>query len=154
MGSPDETEAYEPDDYDSVEPTASNAFADVGGRGGPPGPQGPPGMMGPPGPPGKDGRNGIDGSQGLTGPPGRHIMIPFRLPTPAELKGPGGHANAELQAQMALQQARLALQGPPGPLGLTGMPGPTGEPGPYGEPGIAGLPGPMGSTGKRGRPGK
>uniref|UniRef100_A0A8C0EWI0 Fibrillar collagen NC1 domain-containing protein n=1 Tax=Bubo bubo TaxID=30461 RepID=A0A8C0EWI0_BUBBB len=64
-------------------------------------------------------------------------------------KGPLVSAQ-EAQAQAILQQARLALRGPAGPMGLTGRPGPMGPPGSGGLKGEAGDMGPQVSTGKSG----
>uniref|UniRef100_A0A8I5UCI5 Collagen type XI alpha 1 chain n=1 Tax=Pongo abelii TaxID=9601 RepID=A0A8I5UCI5_PONAB len=142
---------------------------------GPPGPAGPAGIMGPPGlqgptgPPGDPGdrgppgRPGLPGADGLPGPPGTMLMLPFRYGGDGS-KGPTISAQ-EAQAQAILQQARIALRGPPGPMGLTGRPGPvggpgssgakgeSGDPGPQGPRGVQGPPGPTGKPGKRGRPG-
>uniref|UniRef100_U3JIS5 Thrombospondin-like N-terminal domain-containing protein n=1 Tax=Ficedula albicollis TaxID=59894 RepID=U3JIS5_FICAL len=142
---------------------------------GPPGPRGPAGLTGPPGlqgpvgPPGDPGergppgRPGLPGADGLAGPPGTMLMLPFRFGGDGE-KGPTISAQ-EAQAQAILQQARIAMRGPPGPMGLTGRPGPvggpgaagakgeSGEPGPQGPRGVQGAPGPSGKAGKRGRPG-
>ncbi|KAF7243535.1 Collagen alpha-1(XI) chain [Varanus komodoensis] len=101
---------------------------------GPPGPPGPPGLMGPagaqgpigppgdPGDRGPPGRPGLPGADGLAGPPGTMLMLPFRFGGGGE-KGPAVSAQ-EAQAQAILQQARIAMRGPPGPMGLTGRPGP------------------------------
>uniref|UniRef100_A0A8C0CFB2 Collagen type XI alpha 1 chain n=1 Tax=Balaenoptera musculus TaxID=9771 RepID=A0A8C0CFB2_BALMU len=142
---------------------------------GPPGPAGPAGIMGPPGlqgptgPPGDPGergppgRPGLPGADGLPGPPGTMLVLPFRYGGDGS-KGPIISAQ-EAQAQAILQQARIALRGPPGPMGLTGRPGPVGgpgssgakgergDPGPQGPRGVQGPPGPIGKSGKRGRPG-
>uniref|UniRef100_A0A8C6F454 Collagen type XI alpha 1 chain n=1 Tax=Monodon monoceros TaxID=40151 RepID=A0A8C6F454_MONMO len=142
---------------------------------GPPGPAGPAGLMGPPGlqgptgPPGDPGergppgRPGLPGADGLPGPPGTMLVLPFRYGGDGS-KGPIISAQ-EAQAQAILQQARIALRGPPGPMGLTGRPGPVGgpgssgakgergDPGPQGPRGVQGPPGPIGKSGKRGRPG-
>uniref|UniRef100_A0A8D3BL76 Fibrillar collagen NC1 domain-containing protein n=1 Tax=Scophthalmus maximus TaxID=52904 RepID=A0A8D3BL76_SCOMX len=71
------------------------------------------------GPPGRPGLNGADG---IPGPPGNIMIIPFQ-------SGSGGPKNGavsaqEAQAQAILQQTKLAMKGPPGPLGLRGRPGP------------------------------
>uniref|UniRef100_A0A3P8YVK5 Fibrillar collagen NC1 domain-containing protein n=1 Tax=Esox lucius TaxID=8010 RepID=A0A3P8YVK5_ESOLU len=57
-------------------------------------------------------------------------------------KGPVVSAQ-EAQAQAILSQARLALKGPPGPMGYTGRPGPLGTPGSPGLKGESGDPGPQ-----------
>merc|ERR1719320_1798820 len=118
---------------------------------------GPPGDMGAPGAVGPRGYQGPPGEKGLPGPPGKHIMVPFRIPTPGSEKGPGASAPAEIQAQLSLQMARMALQGPPGPRGLAGITGPMGARGSRGPPGASGLPGsagPPGEDGLRGEPGE
>uniref|UniRef100_A0A670IWF1 Collagen type XI alpha 1 chain n=1 Tax=Podarcis muralis TaxID=64176 RepID=A0A670IWF1_PODMU len=143
---------------------------------GPPGPPGPPGLMGPsgtqgptgppgdPGDRGPPGRPGLPGADGLAGPPGTMLMLPFRFGGGGGDKGPAISAQ-EAQAQAILQQARIAMRGPPGPMGLTGRPGPVGGPGGSGAKGDSGDPGPQGprgiqgpaglpgKPGKRGRPG-
>uniref|UniRef100_A0A8D3CES1 Fibrillar collagen NC1 domain-containing protein n=1 Tax=Scophthalmus maximus TaxID=52904 RepID=A0A8D3CES1_SCOMX len=83
---------------------------------GPVGPRGDPGDLGPPG------RPGLNGADGIPGPPGNIMIIPFQ-------SGSGGPKNGavsaqEAQAQAILQQTKLAMKGPPGPLGLRGRPGP------------------------------
>ncbi|KAK9404012.1 collagen alpha-1XI chain-like [Crotalus adamanteus] len=142
---------------------------------GPPGPPGPPGITGPsgmqgstgppgdPGDRGPPGRAGLPGADGLPGPPGTMLMLPFRFSGGGE-KGPA-ISPQEAQAQAILQQARIAMRGPPGPMGLTGRSGPVGspgspgikgdggDPGPQGPRGIQGPPGLPGKSGKRGRPG-
>ncbi|EDL82007.1 procollagen, type XI, alpha 1, isoform CRA_d [Rattus norvegicus] len=130
---------------------------------GPPGLQGPSGLPGDPGDRGPPGRPGLPGADGLPGPPGTMLMLPFRYGGDGS-KGPTISAQ-EAQAQAILQQARIALRGPPGPMGLTGRPGPvggpgsagakgeSGDPGPQGPRGVQGPPGPTGKPGKRGRPG-
>ncbi|KAL7887726.1 hypothetical protein AOLI_G00054470 [Acnodon oligacanthus] len=139
------------------------------GAPGPAGLPGPPGLQGPPGPPGDSGdrgpagRAGLPGADGMPGPPGTMLMLPFRFGGDGE-KGPVVSAQ-EAQAQAILSQARLAMRGPPGPMGLTGRSGPVGLPGPSGLKGESGDPGPqgprgvqgpsgqVGQAGKRGRPG-
>ncbi|KAJ7308278.1 hypothetical protein JRQ81_008807 [Phrynocephalus forsythii] len=130
---------------------------------GPPGPEGPsvsrthlppppPVLSLPPPPPlswqGPPGRPGLPGADGLPGPPGTMLMLPFRFSGGGDggSKGPMVSAQ-ESQAQAILQQARLALRGPAGPMGLTGRPGPMGPPG---GGGIKGEPGDMGPQGPRG----
>merc|ERR1712168_1149588 len=108
---------------------------------GPRGYQGPAGDPGEEGDRGPDGRDGLPGEKGLPGPPGKHIMVPFRIPTPGSEKGPGASAPAEIQAQLSLQMARMALQGPPGPRGLAGITGPVGSTGARGLKGNPGDPG-------------
>ncbi|KAK2540359.1 Col11a1 [Columba guinea] len=71
---------------------------------------------------GPPGRPGLPGADGLAGPPGTMLMLPFRFGGDGE-KGPTISAQ-EAQAQAILQQARIAMRGPPGPMGLTGRPGP------------------------------
>uniref|UniRef100_A0A665U5B0 Collagen, type V, alpha 3a n=1 Tax=Echeneis naucrates TaxID=173247 RepID=A0A665U5B0_ECHNA len=83
---------------------------------GPPGPRGDPGELGPPG------RPGLAGVDGIPGPPGTVLMLPFRYGGDSQ-KGPVVSPQ-ELQAQAILEQTKLSLKGPPGPLGLTGRPGP------------------------------
>ncbi|KAB1261250.1 Collagen alpha-2 chain [Camelus dromedarius] len=131
---------------------------------GPPGIQGNPGPVGDPGERGPPGRAGLPGSDGAPGPPGTAFMLPFRFGSGGGDKGPVVAAQ-EAQAQAILQQARLALRGPPGPMGYTGRPGPLGQPGspglkgesgdlgPQGPRGPQGLTGPPGKAGRRGRAG-
>ncbi|XP_020829879.1 collagen alpha-2(XI) chain isoform X6 [Phascolarctos cinereus] len=131
---------------------------------GPPGIQGNPGPVGDPGERGPPGRAGLPGSDGTPGPPGTSLMLPFRFGSGGGDKGPVVAAQ-EAQAQAILQQARLALRGPPGPMGYTGRPGPLGHPGspglkgesgdlgPQGPRGPQGLSGPPGKAGRRGRAG-
>uniref|UniRef100_A0A673CGF7 Collagen, type XI, alpha 1a n=1 Tax=Sphaeramia orbicularis TaxID=375764 RepID=A0A673CGF7_9TELE len=71
---------------------------------------------------GPPGRPGLPGADGLPGPPGTMLMLPFRFGGDGE-KGPVVSAQ-EAQAQAILSQARLAMRGPPGPMGLTGRSGP------------------------------
>ncbi|XP_013927490.1 PREDICTED: collagen alpha-2(XI) chain [Thamnophis sirtalis] len=127
------------------------------GASGPPGTQGMPGAPGDPGERGPPGRAGFPGSDGRPGPPGTSMMLPFRFGSPAGgQKGPVAMAQ-EAQAQAFLQQARLSLRGPPGPMGYTGRPGPMGEQGVSGvkgEPGDFGQQGPQGQQGLSGPPGK
>uniref|UniRef100_A0A287D2T5 Collagen type XI alpha 2 chain n=2 Tax=Ictidomys tridecemlineatus TaxID=43179 RepID=A0A287D2T5_ICTTR len=134
------------------------------GLAGPPGIQGNPGPVGDPGERGPPGRAGLPGSDGAPGPPGTSLMLPFRFGSGGGDKGPVVAAQ-EAQAQAILQQARLALRGPPGPMGYTGRPGPLGQPGspglkgesgdlgPQGPRGPQGLTGPPGKAGRRGRAG-
>eukprot|EP00073_Rattus_norvegicus_P041578 XP_008771010.1 PREDICTED: collagen alpha-2(XI) chain-like [Rattus norvegicus] len=134
------------------------------GLAGPPGIQGNPGPVGDPGERGPPGRAGLPGSDGPPGPPGTSLMLPFRFGSSGGDKGPVVAAQ-EAQAQAILQQARLALRGPPGPMGYTGRPGPLGQPGspglkgesgdlgPQGPRGPQGLTGPPGKAGRRGRAG-
>ncbi|MEQ2236258.1 hypothetical protein ILYODFUR_010708, partial [Ilyodon furcidens] len=134
---------------------------------GPPGPPGPAGLPGPsglqgspgpsgdPGDRGPPGRAGLPGADGLPGPPGTMLMLPFRFGGDSE-KGPVVSAQ-EAQAQAILSQARLAMRGPPGPMGLTGRSGPVGPPGSAGLKGEGGDPGPQGPRGIQGptgQPGK
>uniref|UniRef100_A0A668AM20 Collagen, type XI, alpha 1a n=1 Tax=Myripristis murdjan TaxID=586833 RepID=A0A668AM20_9TELE len=130
---------------------------------GPSGLQGPPGPAGDPGDRGPPGRAGLPGADGLPGPPGTMLMLPFRFGGDGE-KGPVVSAQ-EAQAQAILSQARLAMRGPPGPMGLTGRSGPvglpgstglkgeSGDPGPQGPRGVQGPSGQIGKPGKRGRAG-
>ncbi|KAK2509090.1 hypothetical protein MC885_010568 [Smutsia gigantea] len=123
---------------------------------GPPGIQGNPGPVGDPGERGPPGRAGLPGSDGAPGPPGTSLMLPFRFGSGGGDKGPVVAAQ-EAQAQAILQQARLALRGPPGPMGYTGRPGPLGQPGSpglKGESGDLGPQGPRGPQGLTGPPGK
>ncbi|EGW09101.1 Collagen alpha-2(XI) chain [Cricetulus griseus] len=123
---------------------------------GPPGIQGNPGPVGDPGERGPPGRAGLPGSDGAPGPPGTSLMLPFRFGSSGGDKGPVVAAQ-EAQAQAILQQARLALRGPPGPMGYTGRPGPLGPRGPQGltgPPGKAGRRGRAGADGARGMPGE
>ncbi|MEQ2184430.1 hypothetical protein GOODEAATRI_007873, partial [Goodea atripinnis] len=130
---------------------------------GPAGPTGPPGPRGDLGDLGPQGRPGLAGVDGIPGPPGTLLMLPFQFGGDSQ-KGPVVSPQ-EAQAQAILQQTKLSLQGPPGPLGLTGRPGPVGLPGPTGlkgdrgdngptgPRGLPGLPGINGKPGKRGRVG-
>lgn len=133
---------------------------------GPPGTTGPTGQMGDPGERGPPGRPGLPGADGLPGPPGTMLMLPFRFGGGGDAGSKGPMVSAqESQAQAILQQARLALRGPAGPMGLTGRPGPMGPPGsgglkgepgdmgPQGPRGVQGPPGPTGKPGRRGRAG-
>uniref|UniRef100_A0AAX7V5A4 Fibrillar collagen NC1 domain-containing protein n=1 Tax=Astatotilapia calliptera TaxID=8154 RepID=A0AAX7V5A4_ASTCA len=74
---------------------------------------------------GLPGRPGLPGADGLPGPPGTVLMLPFRLSAGGDSgqKGPAVSAQ-EAQMQAIMQQARLAMRGPTGPMGLTGRPGP------------------------------
>uniref|UniRef100_A0A8C7XP06 Collagen alpha-1(XI) chain n=1 Tax=Oryzias sinensis TaxID=183150 RepID=A0A8C7XP06_9TELE len=119
---------------------------------GPSGLQGPQGTPGDPGDRGPPGRAGLPGADGLPGPPGTMLMLPFRFGGDGE-KGPVVSAQ-EAQAQAILSQARLAMRGPPGPMGLTGRSGPVGPPGPAGLKGEGGDPGPQGPRGIQGPPGQ
>uniref|UniRef100_A0A8C6PWX7 Collagen, type XI, alpha 1a n=1 Tax=Nothobranchius furzeri TaxID=105023 RepID=A0A8C6PWX7_NOTFU len=101
---------------------------------------------------GPPGRAGLPGADGLPGPPGTMLMLPFRFGGDGE-KGPVVSAQ-EAQAQAILSQARLAMRGPPGPMGLTGRSGPVGLPGPSGLKGESGDPGPQGPRGIQGPPGQ
>uniref|UniRef100_A0A8C9M5P0 Collagen type V alpha 1 chain n=1 Tax=Panthera tigris altaica TaxID=74533 RepID=A0A8C9M5P0_PANTA len=92
---------------------------------GPPGTMGPTGQVGDPGERGPPGRPGLPGAEGLPGPPGTMLMLPFRFGGGGDAGSKGPMVSAqESQAQAILQQARLALRGPAGPMGLTGRPGP------------------------------
>uniref|UniRef100_A0A8C1RFC5 Collagen, type XI, alpha 2 n=1 Tax=Cyprinus carpio TaxID=7962 RepID=A0A8C1RFC5_CYPCA len=86
---------------------------------------------------GPTGKAGLPGADGVPGPPGTSVMLPS-----AGEKGPIASAQ-EAQAQAILSQARLAMKGPPGPMGFTGRPGPTGTPGSPGLRGESGDPGPQ-----------
>ncbi|CAB1341835.1 unnamed protein product [Coregonus sp. 'balchen'] len=128
-----------------------------------PGPMGPRGPSGDPGDLGPPGRPGLAGVDGIPGPPGTMLMLPFQHGGDSQ-KGPVVSAQ-EAQAQAILQQTKMSLKGPPGPLGLTGRPGPlgltgssglkgdAGEHGPRGPRGVPGPPGLNGKLGKRGRAG-
>ncbi|XP_015252893.1 PREDICTED: collagen alpha-1(XI) chain-like [Cyprinodon variegatus] len=139
---------------------------------GPPGPEGepgPPGITGPVGPRGDPGelgppgRPGLNGADGIPGPPGNIMLIPFQ--SGGDPKTGAIVSAQEAQAQAILQQTKLAMKGPPGPLGLRGRPGPLGASGPpglkgssgemgaMGPPGLPGIPGQNGRPGKRGRGG-
>ncbi|MED6283355.1 hypothetical protein CHARACLAT_007874 [Characodon lateralis] len=118
---------------------------------GPAGPTGPPGPRGDPGDLGPQGRPGLAGVDGIPGPPGTLLMLPFQFGGDSQ-KGPVVSPQ-EAQAQAILQQTKLSLQGPPGPLGLTGRPGPVGLPGPTGLKGDRGDNGPTGPRGSPGLPG-
>uniref|UniRef100_A0A665TRR7 Collagen, type V, alpha 3b n=1 Tax=Echeneis naucrates TaxID=173247 RepID=A0A665TRR7_ECHNA len=109
---------------------------------GPVGPRGDPGELGPPG------RPGLNGADGIPGPPGNIMLIPFQ--SGGDPKTGAVVSAQEAQAQAILQQTKLAMKGPPGPLGLRGRPGPLVSEGPAGLPGI---PGQSGRPGKRGRAG-
>ncbi|XP_026502026.1 collagen alpha-1(XI) chain-like, partial [Terrapene carolina triunguis] len=94
------------------------------GEMGPPGPVGPAGLPGDPGEQGPAGRPGLPGADGGRGPPGTMIMLPFQFQFGGDSpKGPTVSFQ-EAQAQAVLQQAKLSMKGPPGPMGLTGRPGP------------------------------
>uniref|UniRef100_A0A7N6C278 Fibrillar collagen NC1 domain-containing protein n=1 Tax=Anabas testudineus TaxID=64144 RepID=A0A7N6C278_ANATE len=105
---------------------------------------------------GPPGRPGLPGADGLPGPPGTMLMLPFRFGGDGE-KGPVVSAQ-EAQAQAILSQARLAMRGPPGPMGLTGRSGPVvsfflfvcRKSGRAGADGARGMPGEPGSKGDRG----
>ncbi|CAG5897928.1 unnamed protein product [Menidia menidia] len=118
------------------------------GLDGPAGPTGPPGPRGDPGESGLPGRPGLAGVDGIPGPPGTLLMLPFQYGGDSQ-KGPVVSPQ-EAQAQAILQQTKLSLTGPPGPLGLTGRPGPMGLPGPAG---LKGDQGDTGPSGPRGMPG-
>ncbi|XP_057699488.1 collagen alpha-1(XI) chain-like isoform X2 [Corythoichthys intestinalis] len=162
---------YVPEKGEKGEPAllgVGTQFVGPYGPAGPQGPTGPPGITGVVGPrgdpgelgpPGLPGMNGVDG---IPGPPGNILVLPFRAG--------GGQKSAtlsaqEAQAQAILQQTKLSMMGPPGPLGLRGRPGPLGTPGPSGlkgsngevgppgSPGAPGIPGLNGRPGKRGRSG-
>uniref|UniRef100_A0A8C2H4G1 Collagen, type XI, alpha 2 n=1 Tax=Cyprinus carpio TaxID=7962 RepID=A0A8C2H4G1_CYPCA len=95
--------------------------------------------------------------------------ISFRFGQSAGEKGPIASAQ-EAQAQAILSQARLAMKGPPGPMGFTGRPGPTHltllshfnrplsfvvhHQGEVGVPGPRGEDGPEGPKGRVGPPGE
>uniref|UniRef100_A0A3P9AEX3 Fibrillar collagen NC1 domain-containing protein n=1 Tax=Esox lucius TaxID=8010 RepID=A0A3P9AEX3_ESOLU len=66
-----------------------------------------------------------------------HLPATFRFGSSGGDKGPVVSAQ-EAQAQAILSQARLALKGPPGPMGYTGRPGPLGHPGKEGPVGTKG----------------
>uniref|UniRef100_A0A665T583 Collagen, type V, alpha 3b n=1 Tax=Echeneis naucrates TaxID=173247 RepID=A0A665T583_ECHNA len=83
---------------------------------GPVGPRGDPGELGPPG------RPGLNGADGIPGPPGNIMLIPFQ--SGGDPKTGAVVSAQEAQAQAILQQTKLAMKGPPGPLGLRGRPGP------------------------------
>lgn len=171
--------AAETDVSESAVAGAEGAFGQKGDKGdpaviepgmlieGPPGPPGPyglpgpSGLQGPPGPSGDSGdrgptgRAGLPGADGVPGPPGTMLMLPFRFGGDGE-KGPVVSAQ-EAQAQAILSQARLAMRGPSGPMGLTGRSGPVGLPGSHGlkgEGGDHGPQGPRGIQGPAGQPGK
>uniref|UniRef100_UPI003AAACF66 uncharacterized protein n=1 Tax=Centroberyx gerrardi TaxID=166262 RepID=UPI003AAACF66 len=134
------------------------------GPSGPAGSSGPPGSVGDPGERGTPGKPGLPGADGVPGPPGTSVMLPFRFGQSGGDKGPVVSAQ-EAQAAAILSQARMALKGPPGPMGFTGRPGPlgtpgssglkgeSGDPGPQGPRGPQGLLGPPGKSGRRGRAG-
>ncbi|ELV12210.1 Collagen alpha-1(V) chain [Tupaia chinensis] len=101
----------------------------------------------------------IGGPRGEKGQKGEPAVIePFRFGGGGDAGSKGPMVSAqESQAQAILQQARLALRGPAGPMGLTGRPGPMGPPGSgglKGEPGDMGPQGRAGSDGARGMPGQ
>uniref|UniRef100_A0A673LE29 Collagen alpha-1(V) chain-like n=1 Tax=Sinocyclocheilus rhinocerous TaxID=307959 RepID=A0A673LE29_9TELE len=87
---------------------------------------------------GPSGKAGLPGADGVPGPPGTS----FRFGQSAGEKGPIASAQED-QVQAILSQARLAMKGPPGPMGLTGRPGPTGTPGSPGLRGESGDHGPQ-----------
>uniref|UniRef100_A0A665TQ44 Collagen, type V, alpha 3b n=1 Tax=Echeneis naucrates TaxID=173247 RepID=A0A665TQ44_ECHNA len=101
-----------------------NGEAGSPGITGPVGPRGDPGELGPPG------RPGLNGADGIPGPPGNIMLIPFQ--SGGDPKTGAVVSAQEAQAQAILQQTKLAMKGPPGPLGLRGRPGPLGVPGPSG----------------------
>uniref|UniRef100_A0A4W4GCI5 Fibrillar collagen NC1 domain-containing protein n=1 Tax=Electrophorus electricus TaxID=8005 RepID=A0A4W4GCI5_ELEEL len=143
---------------------ALSAVTDEGGVSyglpGPSGPSGPPGSVGDPGERGPPGKAGLPGADGVPGPPGTSVMLPFRFGQSGGDKGPIVSAQ-EAQAQAILSQARLALKGPPGPMGFTGRSGPLVRKPYYNtffllSPGLLGpqgLSGPPGKPGRRGRAG-
>uniref|UniRef100_A0A667WJ99 Collagen, type V, alpha 3b n=1 Tax=Myripristis murdjan TaxID=586833 RepID=A0A667WJ99_9TELE len=90
---------------------------------------------------GPSGRPGINGADGIPGPPGNIMLLPFQSGGDPQ-QGPVVSAQ-EAQAQAILQQTKLAMKGPPGPLGLRGRPGPLGSPGPAGLKGTNGDMGPQ-----------
>ncbi|KAM9314869.1 collagen alpha-1(XI) chain-like [Pholidichthys leucotaenia] len=113
------------------EPGYYGAGTQITGPYGPPGPEGetgPPGITGPvgprgdPGEPGPPGRPGLSGVDGIQGPPGNIMLIPFH--SGGDPNTGTGVSAQEAQAQAILQQTKLAMKGPPGPLGLRGRPGP------------------------------
>uniref|UniRef100_A0A671TWF5 Fibrillar collagen NC1 domain-containing protein n=1 Tax=Sparus aurata TaxID=8175 RepID=A0A671TWF5_SPAAU len=137
--------------YRNVMP--SNVFCPcVQGETGPPGITGPVGPRGDAGEPGPPGRPGLNGADGIPGPPGNIMLIPFQSGGDPKL---GTVVSAqEAQAQAILQQTKLAMKGPPGPLGLRGRPGPLGAPGPSGLKGSSGDMGPaVGQLGRAGEDG-
>uniref|UniRef100_A0A8C6PVU5 Collagen, type XI, alpha 1a n=1 Tax=Nothobranchius furzeri TaxID=105023 RepID=A0A8C6PVU5_NOTFU len=146
--------AYEEEVGPGVAAETDSVYLDLLFQGlpGPSGLQGPPGPAGDPGDRGPPGRAGLPGADGLPGPPGTMLMLPFRFGGDGE-KGPVVSAQ-EAQAQAILSQARLAMRGPPGPMGLTGRSGPVGLPGPSGLKGESGDPGPQGPRGIQGPPGQ
>uniref|UniRef100_A0A7N6BQJ7 Fibrillar collagen NC1 domain-containing protein n=1 Tax=Anabas testudineus TaxID=64144 RepID=A0A7N6BQJ7_ANATE len=101
---------------------------------GPVGPRGDPGELGPPGQP------GLNGADGIPGPPGNIMLIPFQ--SGGDPRTGAVVSAQEAQAQAILQQTKLAMKGPPGPLGLRGRPGPLGAPGSSGLKGSNGELGP------------
>uniref|UniRef100_A0A674NUQ7 Collagen, type XI, alpha 2 n=1 Tax=Takifugu rubripes TaxID=31033 RepID=A0A674NUQ7_TAKRU len=121
-----------------------NSDTDIG-LPGPSGPSGPPGSVGDPGERGPPGKAGLPGADGVPGPPGTSVMLPFRFGQSGGDKGPAVSAQ-EAQAAAILSQARMALKGPPGPMGFTGRPGPLGNPGSPGLKGESGDPGPQVKT--------
>uniref|UniRef100_A0A674PK38 Collagen, type XI, alpha 2 n=1 Tax=Takifugu rubripes TaxID=31033 RepID=A0A674PK38_TAKRU len=122
-----------------------NSDTDIVGLPGPSGPSGPPGSVGDPGERGPPGKAGLPGADGVPGPPGTSVMLPFRFGQSGGDKGPAVSAQ-EAQAAAILSQARMALKGPPGPMGFTGRPGPLGNPGSPGLKGESGDPGPQVKT--------
>uniref|UniRef100_A0A4W6EZ10 Procollagen, type V, alpha 1 n=1 Tax=Lates calcarifer TaxID=8187 RepID=A0A4W6EZ10_LATCA len=123
----DYCEHYSPDCEVPVpdQPQNQDPNTDEYGLPGPPGASGPPGSPGDPGERGPPGRSGLPGADGLPGPPGTVLMLPFRFSAGGDSgqKGPAVSAQ-EAQMQAIMQQARLAMRGPTGPMGLTGRPGP------------------------------
>lgn len=156
-----------PEKGEKGEPSFLGAGTQITGAPGPPGPEGETGSfgvtgsVGPRGDAGElgpSGRPGLNGADGIPGPPGNIMLIPFQ--TGGDPKMGTGVSAQEAQAQAILQQTKLAMKGPPGPLGLRGRPGPLGGPGGSGLKGAGGDSGPMGPhgqpglTGLNGRPGK
>ncbi|KAJ8367080.1 hypothetical protein AAFF_G00331350 [Aldrovandia affinis] len=119
-----EGKRFKPEKGEKGEPAIIEPGTLIEGPHGYPGPEGPPGISGPTGPPGPHGdpgdlgppgRPGLAGADGIPGPPGTMLMLPFQYGNDGQ-KGPVVSAQ-EAQAQAILQQTKLSLKGPPGPLG-------------------------------------
>uniref|UniRef100_A0A8C5H9X8 Collagen, type XI, alpha 1a n=1 Tax=Gouania willdenowi TaxID=441366 RepID=A0A8C5H9X8_GOUWI len=148
--------AYDDDDDGGVGPgvAAETGRSESTGLPGPSGLQGPPGTAGDPG----DRFGNRCFRYSMINPPALCLCVKqFRFGGDGE-KGPVVSAQ-EAQAQAILSQARLAMRGPPGPMGLTGRSGPVVslcfkelefKSGRAGADGARGMPGESGSKGDRG----
>uniref|UniRef100_A0A7N6A253 Fibrillar collagen NC1 domain-containing protein n=1 Tax=Anabas testudineus TaxID=64144 RepID=A0A7N6A253_ANATE len=118
------TEAEEdiPEKGQKGEPAILGVVRNTLGEPGPPGVTGPVGPRGDPGELGPPGQPGLNGADGIPGPPGNIMLIPFQ--SGGDPRTGAVVSAQEAQAQAILQQTKLAMKGPPGPLGLRGRPGP------------------------------